>query len=311
MKNTTKTDKYVIKAGIYPVAGKEIMAEGVKVYYSIDNGPFMFVHMTPSGEPNEYSADLPGQTPGTKISYFISVADRDEHLTQQPKYAPYRTYDFNVLPYRGEATPGLLYTHVIFIVGAIFFVVASALYSVKYLRTGNGFNRSLQTAGIATGMIFIGGFPLGFIIAYQVFGTPWTGIPFGWDITDNKTLVIFLYWGISLFLVRGSILTRFSVGKGRFCPFRWLIKLINKSAISETKPRKDKISHQRFAKLAIIGAILTVALYLVPHSLMVSPIFSIALFALLIAIFIVPKQIFDHEHKDESNKPIEVKTIAD
>jgi hypothetical protein len=147
-------------------------------------------------------------------------------------------------------------------------------------------------AGISTGMIFIAGFPLGFILAYQVFGTPWTGIPFGWDITDNKTLVIFLFWMISLFLVRGTILNLFSHGRGRLCPFRWMIALTRPAALSQQTKHKqyDSISHQRFAKLAIIGAIITVVLYAVPHSIMASPAFSIGLFVLLVAIFIVPER---------------------
>ena len=151
-------------------------------------------------------------------------------------------------------------------------------------------NKSVQTAGIATGMIFIGGFPLGFILAYQVNGTPWTGIPFGWDITDNKTLVIFLYWLISLFLIRGTIMTWFSKGRGKFCPLRWLVAIIHPSSLSEQKTRHDTISLKKFAKLSIIGAIITVALYLVPHSIMASPLFSILLFTLLIGIFFIPEQ---------------------
>jgi hypothetical protein len=228
--------------------------------------------MHQSSEADEYVAKIPGQAAGTKINYYISVTETTGQSTQSPRYAPYNKYSFSVLPSKGIATPVLLLIHVILIIGAIFFVIASGLYSFQYLRKGVGLNKSIQTAGIATGMIFFGGFPLGFIIAYQVYGTPWTGIPFGWDITDNKTLVIFLFWIISLFLIRGTIMERFSKGKGRFCPFRWLVKLTKRDSLEQKKKHHDTISRQRFAKLAIIGTIITVALYLIPHSIMVSPI---------------------------------------
>jgi hypothetical protein len=290
LQDTSSTDGYRVKVIINNTPNLELQKGGIKVHYTTDGKHYIKIDMSPTGEPNEYNGKIPGYPVGTNISYYFTVTDTNGKTTQLPKYAPYSLYGFNILPFRGEATPGLLITHVIFIVGAIFFVIAAGIYAFRYLRKGVGFNKTVQMAGIATGMIFIGGFPLGFIIAYQVFGTPWTGIPFGWDITDNKTLVIFLFWVISLFMVRGTIMTWFSKGRGRFCPFRGLIAVSKKSALSKDKKRKDTISHNRFAKLAIIGSIITVALYLVPHSIMVSPMFSIFLFGLLIGIFFVPNE---------------------
>jgi hypothetical protein len=290
IKDTTSTYGYKVNANIDSPFGLEIKDKGVKLYYSTDGKNYKAIVMEPNDDEYEYSAKIPGQLPGTKISYFISVTDKDDRDTQLPKYAPYNIYSFTVVTTRGNADISLLALHVFFIVGAIFFVIAAAFYSVRYIIKGVGFNRSIQTAGIATGMIFVGGFPLGFIIAYQVFGTPWTGIPFGWDITDNKTLVILLYFTLSLFMVRGTIMNIFSTGRGRFCPFKSLIKITRGSKGYQQKKRQDSISHQRFARLMIIGALITITLYLVPHSLMVSPIFTILLFGLLIGIFLVPSK---------------------
>ncbi|NOY60961.1 MAG: hypothetical protein GXO75_18785 [Calditrichaeota bacterium] len=39
---------------------------------------------------------------------------------------------------------------------------------------------------------------LGPIVQKYAFGTSWTGIPYGTDITDNKTLVAFIIWLIAL-----------------------------------------------------------------------------------------------------------------
>ena len=97
-------------------------------------------------------------------------------------------------------------------------------------------------------------------------------------------------------------MTWFAKGRGKYCPFRLLITLTRKSALSLSnhKPRHDTISHNKFAKLTIIGTMVTVALYLVPHSIMISPAFSIFLFGLLIVIFLVPEQ------KREMHKFIEI-----
>ncbi len=35
----------------------------------------------------------------------------------------------------------------------------------------------------------MGGMILGPLVQYYAFGDLWTGIPFGWDLTDNKTLI--------------------------------------------------------------------------------------------------------------------------
>jgi hypothetical protein len=35
---------------------------------------------------------------------------------------------------------------------------------------------------------------LGPIVQKFAFGSFWTGVPFGWDLTDNKTLIAFLFW---------------------------------------------------------------------------------------------------------------------
>jgi hypothetical protein len=43
-------------------------------------------------------------------------------------------------------------------------------------------------------LFIIGGFILGPIVQYYAFGELWTGIPFGWDLTDNKTLIALIFW---------------------------------------------------------------------------------------------------------------------
>ncbi len=45
-----------------------------------------------------------------------------------------------------------------------------------------------------TVILTVGGLILGPIVQKYAFGALWTGVPFGWDLTDNKTLIASLGW---------------------------------------------------------------------------------------------------------------------
>ncbi|HEX9916860.1 MAG TPA: hypothetical protein VGB16_03905, partial [candidate division Zixibacteria bacterium] len=90
-------------------------------------------------------------------------------------------------------------------------------------------------------LTFIGGIIIGAWVTHYTFGGYWEGVPIGWDITDNKTLIILLYWLIMLFLMKGTI-----------------FKKDGKLDLLKPKP---------LAIFTLIGVILTIFLYLVPHSI--------------------------------------------
>ena len=46
--------------------------------------------------------------------------------------------------------------------------------------------------------LLLGGMVFGPIIQYYAFGQAWTGIPFGWDLTDNKTLIAVIFWIVAV-----------------------------------------------------------------------------------------------------------------
>jgi hypothetical protein len=47
-------------------------------------------------------------------------------------------------------------------------------------------------------LLFVGGFVLGPLMQKFAFGVAWSGFPFGTDLTDNKTLIAFLFWIVAL-----------------------------------------------------------------------------------------------------------------
>ena len=52
------------------------------------------------------------------------------------------------------------------------------------------------------GLLTVGGLCLGPVVQKYAFGAYWTGWPFGTDLTDNKTLVAWLGWVIAWLMIR-------------------------------------------------------------------------------------------------------------
>ena len=51
-------------------------------------------------------------------------------------------------------------------------------------------------------LLGVGGLIFGPIMQWRAFGDAWTGIPFGWDLTDNKTLIAVVAWLAAYLAVR-------------------------------------------------------------------------------------------------------------
>jgi hypothetical protein len=60
-----------------------------------------------------------------------------------------------------------------------------------------------------TAALFIGGMILGPVVQKYAFGEFWTGVPFGFDLTDNKTLLAMLAWIAAVCKGRGNKPARF------------------------------------------------------------------------------------------------------
>jgi hypothetical protein len=51
-------------------------------------------------------------------------------------------------------------------------------------------------------LLTIGGMIMGPLVQNYAFGEYWTGIPFGWDLTDNKTLIAYIFWIVAVVVNR-------------------------------------------------------------------------------------------------------------
>jgi hypothetical protein len=59
--------------------------------------------------------------------------------------------------------------------------------------------------------LLLGGFVLGPLVQYYAFGVWWSGIPYGFDWTDNKVLVELAFWILALILNIGGRRNRWSI----------------------------------------------------------------------------------------------------
>lgn len=65
---------------------------------------------------------------------------------------------------------------------------------------------------LALALLVVGGLVLGPVVQKIAFGAYWTGIPWGWDLTDNKTLIAALAWAVAAWRVgRGNLGARAAV----------------------------------------------------------------------------------------------------
>lgn len=184
-----------------------------------------------------WEAYLPHIEKGMRVQYALTVRGEDGSTVRLPE----EEGSFLLVKYKGEVSPVVLALHIIFMFGAFYFMIQSLWSAIDILSTGTGKRSAVSNARWALGCTFIGGWPIGFILNYQAFGPVWEGFPFGYDITDNKTQLMFIFWLVSLLLVWGSF-----IGKGE---------------------EKDLLGPRGFAFAVLLSYIISLFLFIVPHSL--------------------------------------------
>jgi len=133
----------------------------------------------------ELAAYLPLQPAAGKVEYFVEVETSAGSARIPEAEAAEATI---VLRYKDPVPGPLLVSHVL----AMFFTVLVGM------RTGLGAifapgNIRTLTWVTLTGMT-IGGLVLGPFVQKYAFGAYWTGFPWGYDLTDNKLLIMWLVW---------------------------------------------------------------------------------------------------------------------
>ena len=136
------------------------------------------------GKGKEISAltvELPNQPPAGKLQYYV-VLDSYGKTYELQKKSPV------VIRFKGAVPLGILIPHILFMFIAMFLSTLTVLYAIAKI------DKFRIYAYITFVTLFIGGMILGPLVQKYAFGELWTGIPFGWDLTDNKTLIAFVFW---------------------------------------------------------------------------------------------------------------------
>jgi len=138
-------------------------------------------------------ANLPHQPPAGKLEYFIEL-DRAEQIVTIPSNTTV------VVRFKGAVPAAVLIPHILFM------FIAMLVSNMAGLEALVGGDKTKRFVLITTISLFLGGMILGPIVQKFAFGAFWTGVPFGWDLTDNKTLLAMIGWIVALLRIwKGSI----------------------------------------------------------------------------------------------------------
>lgn len=134
-------------------------------------------------------AELPAQVPLKKLQYFIRL-HKGTLTAMVPAEAPI------IIRFKGDVPLIILIPHIF----AMFFAMMLSTRTALEIFQEKPKIESLAFWTVIT--LLIGGFVLGFLMNYFAFNKIWEGLPFGNDITNNKTLIAFAGWGLAYFMIK-------------------------------------------------------------------------------------------------------------
>ncbi len=157
---------------------------------------------------------LPKQPPAGKLQYYIKLWNNNTPQNIQ-------TTQEAIIRFKGEVPDWALIPHVILMFAAMLISNLSGLFALGKIKQQVFYGRLTLILLVAGGMVF------GPIVQHYAFGQAWTGIPLGWDLTGNKTLIAVIFW------------------------------------IAAVVANKKKINY----KYTIVAAVVLLLIYIIPHSL--------------------------------------------
>lgn len=141
-------------------------------------------------EGDEWAAYLPIQPAAGKMEYYVTLSA--DGAAQRIPVGD----DSVVLRYKDPVPLEVLLPHVLIMFFSMLFGLRAGLGA---LFAPTGMRRFVTWSLIG---MTVGGMILGPIVQNFAFGAYWTGFPFGGDLTDNKTLIMWLCWLVAAIVVR-------------------------------------------------------------------------------------------------------------
>jgi hypothetical protein len=140
-------------------------------------------------EEKGFFAEVPKQPAAGKLQYYMGLTGSKGTITIL-KETPV------IIRFKGTVPGLILAPHILFMFLAMFFSTLAGLMSIAKLP------RYKRYSVWTLILLLAGGFILGPLVQNFAFGEWWTGVPFGWDLTDNKTLIAILFWVIAVIMNR-------------------------------------------------------------------------------------------------------------
>ena len=200
---------------------------------------------------SKFSFPLSPLDKGERYFYFLRIEDSKGNrveikptMNPMEKMLAHGRQKLFYVTYEGKPWRPLLLLHIVLVVAAMLLMIHGFRFCLSYILAGKGLSRAYRSFLAGWILFTISVLPLGISIAKTTYGVGWSGIPFGTDITDNKSLVLVLYWMILL-----------AIG--------W------KPQRGDYSPRAGRISGMIFVGLSLIGIFITMWAYAIPHSVFV------------------------------------------
>ncbi|MCE1199424.1 MAG: hypothetical protein LWW85_10685 [Marinilabiliales bacterium] len=152
------------------------------------NGPYTKLDMKREGA--ILSAPLPHQEMAGKLEYKITLSKASE-------IAALNNGTPTVIRFKGHVPEGILIPHILIMFLAMLFSNVAGLFAafrIPYLKMTH----------ITLFTIIIGGLIMGPLVQKYAFNEWWAGVPYGFDLTDNKTLIAIVVWVAAYFLSKNQ-----------------------------------------------------------------------------------------------------------
>jgi len=135
-------------------------------------------------------AFLPHQPPAGKLEYRVTLGRGSAEASWPSEPV--------VTRFKGHVPAIALAPHIAAMILTLLFAVRAGIAALTKEPAMRRY--AYTTAGI----LLVGGFMLGPIVLHYAFGDWWEGVPFGWDLTDNKTFIAGLAWLWAVIRMRGG-----------------------------------------------------------------------------------------------------------
>jgi hypothetical protein len=170
------------------VQNREIAGNLMWKRYKTD-GPWVNIPL--ARKDNFLVGSLPAQPPARKLEYKVMLTYREKEISLSGEKPV-------VIRFKGHVPGALLYSHAIFMLAGMLFSARAGIEAID--SKGNPRKLALWTLGL----LVLGGIILGSIVQKLSLSQFWTGVPFGYDLTDNKTLIALIGWIVAVVAGRGG-----------------------------------------------------------------------------------------------------------